>query len=128
MTEVRRIVVRLPWPHRGLWPNTEYRNRIAKSKARAKQRGDAKYAALEALNGHRFARIFRGGRIGVSIMAYPPNPRRYDSDNLVASLKGAQDGIAEALDVNDTLFTAPVVTWGSATANGRIDVMLVALE
>lgn len=44
------------------------------------------------------------GKINVSITFRPPDRRARDSDNMLASIKGMLDGIADAWGVNDSLF------------------------
>ena len=42
--------------------------------------------------------------IGLSITFHPPNKRKRDLDNLLASIKSGLDGLADAWDVNDIRF------------------------
>lgn len=43
-------------------------------------------------------------RLVVSLHFYPPNRRRRDQDNLIASAKSALDGLADGLGVDDSRF------------------------
>jgi hypothetical protein len=62
--------------------------------------------------------------ISVTYTFYPPNVRVRDDDNFVASMKGARDGIADALDVDDSIFVTQPVEWGEVEKRGRVVVTL----
>lgn len=44
------------------------------------------------------------GRAAIGMTFCPPNHRRRDRDNLIASMKAATDGIADALGLDDSNF------------------------
>ena len=46
------------------------------------------------------------GRLHLWIDFYPPDRRRRDDDGLLASMKAARDGIADALGVDDSRFVS----------------------
>lgn len=105
----------LPWLDKRLSPNarTHWRS-LASIKKAAKS--DATLLTLEALRGKRLS--WDGGDVPVEIVFHPPDRRRRDLDNLVGAQKAAQDGVAEALGVDDHLFVptyrmGPVVRGGS---------------
>lgn len=61
---------------------------------------------------------FPDGLIDVKVIFYPPNKRRRDMDNMLASIKAALDAVSEAWGVDDsrfrlTLEVACVVKGGS---------------
>jgi hypothetical protein len=67
--------------------------------------------------------------ISVTYTFYPPNVRVRDDDNFVASMKGARDGIALALDVDDSIFVTQPVEWGEVEkGRGRVVVTLEEME
>lgn len=111
---VTQIWVRIPWPHRGLWPNTQYKNEVALGKLRREQRSDAKFAALHGLNGREFLPWFQGVTVLLTYQAYPPANRRYDASNLVAALKGAYDGLQDAIGIDDYWFRHGEITFNRA--------------
>ena len=46
--------------------------------------------------------------VHISIQFYPPSNRKYDLDNLLASMKAGLDGVAQALNVDDSRFTLTI--------------------
>lgn len=79
----------LPWPYEALWPN-------------ARPHWAAKAKATKA---YRFAAksMCRGAAPGVIRVTFCPKPfgPMPDKDNCIAAFKAGQDGIADALKVND---------------------------
>ena len=95
------VLLRLSWPSSKLNPN--------RSKGRHwswnnKERKAAKNEGWGEAN-LRGAKNVTGKRFKLSVTAYPPDNRRRDADNLLASLKHAADGIALAMGVDDSAFT-----------------------
>lgn len=43
-------------------------------------------------------------RVGLSVTFCPPDKRRRDMDGMIASMKAAQDGISDALGIDDRFF------------------------
>ena len=88
--------VSLFWPPRETSPN--WRGHWAtKARSVKKYRRDCWLIALGA-----GVRVDWEGDIHLGITFHPPSRRRYDQDNLIASLKSGLDGLADALKVNDT--------------------------
>lgn len=87
--------IQLPWPLKGLSPNDRVHWR-AKSRATRRYRGIAAWTVVE----HR--RHAMKGPYALRVVFCPksrgPVP---DKDNCIASFKAGQDGIADALRVND---------------------------
>ena len=79
----------MPWPFLGLWPN-DRPHWGSKSRAVKSYREGACYMA-------------RGAELGPIRVTFCPKPRGVypDMDNCIAAFKAAQDGIADALKVND---------------------------
>lgn len=94
-------MVCIGWPNQELSPNVRV-HRMAKATAAKKYRAAAGWAALDA----KLPRLNNAGvkRVDVALQFFPPANRRYDRDNLVASVKSGLDGIADHLRVNDHLF------------------------
>ena len=47
----------------------------------------------------------KDAELTIELAFYPPDRRRRDKDNLVACMKAAIDGLADALGVDDSRFT-----------------------
>lgn len=92
-----RVVV-LPWPDKTLHPNA--RPHWAKKAAAVKKaRADAHW-----LTWSHVGRNLRWAGARVSVTFNPPDKRRRDIDGMIASHKAAQDGIADAIGVDDSKF------------------------
>lgn len=112
----------LPFPDRRLSPNARLHWR-----ARLKPKQIAKtsaWAATVATPGFYETRRALGegeGPIAVQIRFYPPDNRRRDDDNIIASFKAARDGVADALGVDDRRFR-PHYFFEDPAAPGRVEV------
>lgn len=91
----------LPWPFRALSPNARVHWRVKSAAARAAKH-DA-YMLAKAADWHRIEWPAEG-RLHVWIDGYRPSRRHHDHDNLLASLKAALDGIADAMGIDDRRF------------------------
>ncbi len=102
-------MVILPWPHRNLSPNART-HWSAKARSVAKAKNDA-YFATKA-SGVKPCMEFH-------LVFCPPDNRRRDLDNLIASMKAALDGMAGAWGVDDAKFrwTAEI---GEVCPGGRV--------
>lgn len=92
-------MISLSWPVRALSPNARaHWSGIARAKAAAKNQG---YWLACAAYGNRF----KGAEaLTLSITFCPPDNRRRDLDNMVASIKAHIDGISKAIGVDDSKF------------------------
>ena len=105
MTETTKtsITVCLPWPDRAMSPNA--RGHWSKGyKAKARYRRTAYSQAVMAGAG-----VVRGALAGehpipMRVTFVPPDRRRRDWDNMLASIKAGIDGIADALGIDDSRF------------------------
>lgn len=88
----------LAWPDKVLNPNWKGHWAI-KSKATKAAREAAGWATISSGD-----KVYGNGSIYLHVYFYPPDKRRRDSTNMVASLKAAFDGIADGLGVNDIRF------------------------
>lgn len=96
-----RTVLELPWPPKELSPNARVhwakKTRITKA-----------YRTTCAIVG--FAHSLRAAitnpvdDIPLHMDFYPIDKRRRDLDNLIASMKAAQDGLADSMSIDDALF------------------------
>jgi len=103
------ITIKLAWSHPALLPNE--RNgwgkfaKISGNKQAKLQRKAAFYLTKEALNGKVLpANIYK---CVLHVIYHPPTGRggQRDEDNRNAALKSAFDGIADALGVDDRIFS-----------------------
>ena len=101
-------MILLPWPLKLLNPNA--RNHWG-AHARAKKAYRA--ACAWAAKSQGVVRL-GPGKITVSLIFVPPDQRRRDLDNMIASMKSGLDGLADALGVDDNRFrlTAELATCG----------------
>lgn len=114
--------ITLDWPDKVLSPNARI-HWARKAKAVKLARQAAWVAVLE----HRAAARAIGaqGRAVLNIEFCPPDKRRRDLDNLIASSKALNDGIADALGIDDSQF---VLTYrmGRPVKGGAVRVMVSA--
>lgn len=97
------IALTLPWPSRDLHPN-ERVHWTKRASATRRARDDAYVATMAASQWRRFD--LPDGRLHLWWDFYPPNRRKRDDDGLLASMKAARDGIADALGVDDSRFVS----------------------
>jgi crossover junction endodeoxyribonuclease RusA len=88
----------LPWPDKILSPNARV-HWAPKAKASRAARETA-----WALVRQTYVHAPSWARVAVSYTFCPPDKRRRDRDNLIASMKAATDGIADALEIDDSKF------------------------
>lgn len=90
--------MKLPWPSPYLNPNS---NASWHKKYKAKKKLRADCFALAKADGKR---KFPDGPIKLKVSFYPPDFRKRDADNMMASCKALFDGIADAWGVDDNRF------------------------
>ena len=117
------IEITLPWPDKRLSPNA--RNRWAKIKATKQARRDGFYLTLSWTSGMKF---FAPDVIKAQYTFYPPDRRRRDQDNFSAMMKAYQDGIADALGVDDSYFEMEKPIWGDVTPGGKVVLRLEEMK
>lgn len=118
MTEATETRITLPWPDAVLSPNA--RPHWA-AKARAVKAARQRAGWLVRVSIQQRAKAWP--RVNVAITFCPPNTRRRDLDNLIASHKAASDGIADALGIDDSLFTCTYAI-GAPVKGGAVHVVL----
>lgn len=119
MIQLPRII--LPWPVGQLWPNRSKGKHFATiTGPRHTQRELAHWLAKEA-----GWRPYTGPVVDVRVtwIACPPTKvSRFDRSNLLAACKGAEDGLADAIGIDDSLFT-PTVERGERCKDGGVIVL-----
>lgn len=112
------MMIRLPWPHKFLSPNSrEHWATVSREKRRARQA--AFWIASEAMGRDWTA----PDRPHVHLVFCPPDNKARDLDNLLASMKAALDGVSEAIGVDDRKW-AITITKGDVV---RLGAVLVAI-
>lgn len=121
--------VTLPWPDKRLSPNFRCRSHwpITRAKRRARELAHQVTVTTLPLSDRR-AVAAGDGPIYLEIIFYPPIKRNRDEDNLIASMKAALDGIADALGVDDQRFRGAYAIASKAGPPGRVEVRFAALE
>lgn len=90
--------VTFTWPDKALSPNTKSHWAV-KAKAAKVYRSTCYFAALYAKVKAKWT-----GPIIVSLEFHPPSRRHFDMDGLLSRMKSGLDGLADALQVNDSRF------------------------
>lgn len=88
----------LPWPPKALSPNARQHWAALANAKRAYRRACAWQAAEQGV------RHTPAEKIAMSLVFVPPDRRRRDWDNLIASMKAGLDGLADVLGVDDSRF------------------------
>lgn len=92
------MMIILPWPDKVLSPNSRvhWSKKAKATKSARTHAGWATKAAKLPIEGE--------GHIDLHIIFMPPDKRRRDTDNMISSIKGVIDGVADGLGVNDSRF------------------------
>lgn len=93
------LTLTLPWPPKELNPNTRHGH--WSQLAKAKRRFRAACAVLAQAHGAK-AMAGHPGPLAVHLRFVPPDRRRRDLDNCLASMKSGLDGLADVLGVDDS--------------------------
>jgi crossover junction endodeoxyribonuclease RusA len=107
------VIVSIPWPVPVLWPNNR-----AHWAAKAKRRKAQKEAAWALTLAERTPKL-GDGRVSVTLTFRKADRGRYDLDGALSACKGALDGIALALGVDDSRFDVRPVL-GDPVAGGAV--------
>jgi len=102
-------LIELPWPPKELSPNARV-HRMQKAAKAKKYRELCRIIALASK-----LTPPADGKIHLDILFYPPDRRKRDLDNLLASIKSGIDGIADAWKINDTRFRPYTIDFADET-------------
>lgn len=119
---VGELVLDFP-PVSKLGSNSRLHYRV-KNKLMQSQKNTAWRIALAA-NYHRVE--WPRGRLAVWIDGYPPNRIARDEDNFLAALKGALDGIARAMGVDDSVFVPFPMIHDEIRKPGEVRIKITAV-
>lgn len=106
------IEISLPWPHKGLSPNARLHH-MALAKLKQAYRAQCRLLASQ----HRQP-VPASPALVLEFM--PPDRRRRDRDNLLASMKSGIDGVCDALGVDDSAFDPLVVSMKGPVKGGAV--------
>lgn len=109
-------MVELPWPPASLSPNARKHWRALAS-AKSAYLTDCYYAT-------KAAKLDVGDKRHLRITFHPPDKRRRDLDNMLASLKAGLDGFSEAVGVDDYEWSL-TITRGNTRKGGAVIVEVV---
>lgn len=100
------ITITLLWPPKELSPNARV-HWATKSRTAARYKGACRALAFS----QKASKLNRASSLLISQIFHPPDNRNRDIDNLQASMKSANDGIASAIGVDDSTFryAAPII-------------------
>lgn len=114
----------LPFPDKALWPNGRA-HWATKSRASKKHKEWGYYGVKAVADKRGLGReIVVSGRVDWSVTIHPKTRNAIDRDNALASLKAYQDGMAQALGVNDNQFNTPELTFGEPIKGGQVVIRL----
>lgn len=113
-------IIILPWPPKECNPNKRLHWSVV-AKAKAKYRRDCRLIASQL-------RLKSKDRaLLVLLVFHPPDRRRRDRDNMLASIKGGIDGISDAIGVDDSHFVLKIAT-GDPVKGGAVVVTITEDE
>lgn len=118
------MIIILPWLNPKLSPNARA-HWSDKARHIKKARHEAYLLTLEQMKGWQRDVAKGASIVPVKVTFHPPDNRRRDLDNMIASMKAAQDGVAQALGVDDNMFQ-PTYALGDIIKGGKV-VMEVVL-
>lgn len=111
------MILRLPFPDSKLFPNAKNgKSWKVSHAAKVSAREYAYTAAKQAQAGF----SDKGGAIPLSIVFCQPDNRKRDLDNMLAAMKSALDGVAEALGVDDKRFRPITIDAGPVDKAGSV--------
>ena len=124
------IEIVLPWPDKALNPNS--RNRWAKIKATKEAREQGRYGVLEITHIWPPDKAPSLKPLPDELIAqytfYPPDRRHRDQDNYSAMMKSYQDGVCDALGVDDFCFQMAAPVWGTVVKGGKVVLKLEVID
>lgn len=112
----------LPWPPRQLSPNARGHWAVT---AKAKKAYRARCAAIGRQAGVGVLLTGRE-RLAVHLAFFPPDRRPRDWDNLLASMKAGLDGLADAMEIDDSRWRLSFEVEGQVVKGGVVLVTLGA--
>ena len=120
------IEISLPWPDKRLSPNARCHWR-EKAEAVKEARLIGFFVTWNILE-----ETYRcqppAGKFSAQYTFNPPDKRRRDKDNFSAAMKSYQDGVADAIGVDDYYFEIEKPIWGDVVKGGKVVLRLEEME
>ncbi len=115
------MTIVLAWPDKVLSPNSRvhWSKRAAATKA---ARTAAFYLTRAAVTIKP-----TWDRVALSVTFCPPDKRRRDMDGMIASMKAAQDGISDAIGIDDRFFV-PTYRIAEPVKGGAVHIEILPLQ
>ena len=114
------MIIELPWPPHQLNPNKRLHWAV-KRKFTKGYRASCFFAVIDA----NIEGFEPGERLPVKVTFHPPDRRKRDRDNMIAAFKAGQDGLADALGIDDAILV-PTYDTGDPVKGGRVVIELNA--
>lgn len=111
------ITIKLPWPSHDLSPNS--RAKWKRIKAVTAARDEAYLLAMQA------GLKMRPGTVRMSLTFNPPSRRHFDLDGLGSRMKSAQDGVFDALGMDDHSIIELRYIRGQICKGGSVEMRIV---
>ena len=109
------ITIILPWPDKRLNPNSRkgwyVKNRAAR---------EAREIGLGETFGVMGDVPEPSLKFEAQYIFYPPDRRKRDVDNCLAMMKSYQDGVCDALGVDDNQIKRTILEWGEVVKGGKV--------
>lgn len=120
------LTITLPFPDPHLLPNHARRLHWRVRAAYAQPyRMQGRVETLNALSDAPFV-VNENAALKLELVFHPPTRRRYDLDGMLSAMKPACDGIADALEIDDTVFEPIVLRRGEVIKGGCVTVTIGA--
>jgi crossover junction endodeoxyribonuclease RusA len=116
------MIIRLDWPSAKLSPNARlhWRAKVGPKQDAKRRAGWAAIAAPGFAQRRDDLRAYIDP-IAITVTFYPPDKRRRDRDNMIASTKAAFDGVADAFGIDDYRFH-PTYKVGDPIKGGCVEI------
>lgn len=115
----------LPWPDRALSPNARG---LWFTKEKPRQAAIKTGWVLASEAGAQRYKFQEGVKLGMVCHLHPPDARRRDLDNVLASLKYYLDGVFHALGVDDSCLRSLTLHWDMIIKSGSVELEVYILE
>lgn len=112
-------MIELPYPPNGCWPNRAVRMHWrTKGADKKRARADATWTMKGYIASLRGETGKAPGRLCFTV--HPKTRRAPDRDNCVAAMKAYQDGICDALGIDDATLDTPKIIIGEPRKGGAV--------
>ena len=113
------ITITLPWPDKRLSPNARVHWRERAEATKEAREGAYWATTRETLNMR---------KVLAQYTFHPPDRRKRDIDNFLSMMKPYQDGVSDALTMDDTRIKKITIEWGKVVKGGKVVLTLEELD